>query len=833
MAKNEMMKVPAEVQDQPTNQRAIQIKPVLSRLLPYWGSPYWLNATRWRAFVRNQPLAIVCRDTLIANLLSVEWAIRPRDPDDDSHEMKKAIDYYTELFETGLDESFDHHLELMLQDYLDLPIGAAAEIGRLDDDPDGPVVWAEHMDAATLLPTGYREYPIRQSLAESPQTTVTFPDYTVRRMFMTPRPEIKRRGWGMAPPEKAYLAMELLFRGDRYYANLLLDTPEAGILDLMDMERDAAMEWVGSMRDLFFGIDGFKVPVLYEHETEAKWIPLNRPPIDMMYDKVTMKYAQIMAGAYGLRLSDIGLDEATGDRTLAGVIRSERQSKRSGYGRIRSATENYFNTLLPPQLKFAWIDRDEETIVAKGKAMVAIAQGLKAMKDGGFIDKMEGRAQLVAEGLFTIDIDPNKEPETEAPALPFGAPGGGQQPGKQPPGLPPPQDQQQDQVPPSAGGRGDTTGPVGRSLIGRAIDRLTGRQSSPEENPALVGEDELLGRMEAIIKPGLLGIVSEARQEPARLRRLIRAMTEHMTPQVANAAKSLSDYQIERMWLPEMQKLTFGEESQLDSVVMRDSIEDAQKVLDEHLKDDRWWQQASTVERAQILEIFALAYERGLAEQAILMIRALYEQGLRSSPVVGLSFDLTNPAVIQRLEDSAALLVSRIDEGTMYFIRRIITAGVRQGLARPRIAQALRDGETAEQILQDEGYMQDVIETVLDGMIEMTEYRTDSIVNTEINRVYNEAKLEQMKRSSLTKKFWKHLGKRGTTDAGNKHPCPICLGNERLGEVPIDYVYKTVFEEGAQTPPGHPGVCHCAVRFVEKELFKLAEEGEFTPWAGD
>lgn len=825
--------IPKDVVEQPRDQRAIQLRPLLNRYVPYWGHPGWLNATRWRWFVRNQPLALVCRETLIDHLLSSEWDIRPRDPDDDAAETRRAIDYYKELFEFGMDGEFDRHIQLIMQDYLDLPLGAVTEVGTLNDDPEGPIVWAEHVDAATCLPTNEPDFPIRQALAEAPQAVVIFPRHAVRNTQSSPRPEIKRAGWGMAPPEKVYLAMELLFRGDRYYANLLLDTPEAGLLDLMDMEKDAAFEWLDSMREMFVGqIDGFKVPVLYEHDTAAQWIPFNRPPLDLMYDKVTLKYAQIMAAGYGLRLSDIGMDEATGDRTLAGVIRSERQSKRSGYGRVKAASENYFNSLLPQALLFHWTDRDEETIVAKGKAMVSVGQGLKVLKDGGFIDQAEGRQQLIAEGLFDIDLDPKKLPEPPAPAMPFGATPFGKQDGK------PEEDGQDEKVPPSAGGRGETNAPLASGtggIVSRWFSRLTGRQTpEAQENVAIVSQDALLERMADIIKPGLERMISNAQTEPIRLRRLIRAMTRHMVPEVAQIAKSLNDHQIADYWLPEMQKLTFGEPSELDSVITRGILDEAKEVLDEHLAADPWWATASALERAEILAVFAAAYERGLAEQALLMIRALYEEGLTNQPgLVGISFDLVNPEVIRRLDESAALLVRRIDDGTRFFIRRVIVAGVRQGLSSPKIAAALRDGARAEAILQDEGYMQDAIDTILQGLTEMSEYRTNSIVNTEINRVENEAKLEQMTRQGLRQKFWRHLGERGVTEAGNKHPCPICERNENLGVVDIDYNYETVFEEGAQTPPGHPGVCHCAIRFVEKELFEAVGAGTFTPWTGD
>ena len=40
------------------------------------------------------------------------------------------------------------------------------------------------------------------------------------------------------------MALQMIGRGDVYYANLLLDTPQVGILDLKDMAKDSAEEWV-------------------------------------------------------------------------------------------------------------------------------------------------------------------------------------------------------------------------------------------------------------------------------------------------------------------------------------------------------------------------------------------------------------------------------------------------------------------------------------------------------------------------------------------------------------------------------------------------------------
>ena len=196
--KTETAKTPPVPAERPEDQRAIHIPTFLSRILPYYGQPAWLAAQHWRQFVRNQPVAIVCRDTLMNNMLNLEWDIVPSDvKETPSSELRKSIDYYGDLF-TYLEGDFDIYLELMLQDMLDLPFGACAELGRWDDEPDMPVIWAEHIDAATLFPTGNPEYPVAQRAPDVPGVQVVFPDHAINRMYMTPRTEMRLEGWGMA-----------------------------------------------------------------------------------------------------------------------------------------------------------------------------------------------------------------------------------------------------------------------------------------------------------------------------------------------------------------------------------------------------------------------------------------------------------------------------------------------------------------------------------------------------------------------------------------------------------------------------------------------------------
>jgi hypothetical protein len=408
----------------------------LTRSLTAWMRPDWYSSKAWRNFVLKQPIAIDCKETLIAQISSLDWKVDAVDPNM-RDEYKADIDYYTQFFDRNQDYDFITMVEWIASDYLDLPFGGAAEIGRLGDKPNGKVVWIRMLDGGTLFPTLSRAYPVGQSLnsisfsqtlgfttfnsnpgtimttAGNPDDTVYFPNHAINRIYMSPRSEIQREGWGMAPPEKIFFSLELLNRGDIYYANLLLDTPEAGILDLADMDGASAQEWIKQFRNLLGGIDPLKVPVLYEHDGDVKWIPFGRPPTEMMFDRVTTKYAALVASAYGISLSDIGFQSAaSGGETLAGSIRQERRMKRTGFSRIKKKLHYFFNKLLPPHLEFNWIDMDDELSLSIGRSRLANAQSAKDFVMMGILTPSEIRHQMVADGLITIPI-PDEIPEED------------------------------------------------------------------------------------------------------------------------------------------------------------------------------------------------------------------------------------------------------------------------------------------------------------------------------------------------------------------------------------------------------------------------------------
>src|SRR5688572_48718 len=393
----------------------------LTRLTPPWSRPASLPANLWRAWVLNQPVAIVCRETLIATLLSLDWKITPRDSKY-KEELEPTIKHYTKLLTrggeyAGLQLDFAGLVEWVTGDLLDIPYGGAAEIGRKGESENGRVQWVRPLDGGTLYPTLNQEFPTVQYYPSYWNDVVVFRPWEVSRMYMSPHSNILREGWGMAPPEKVYFALDLLTKGDKYYANLLLDIPTAGILDLGDMEKSSAEEWITAFKSFVNdNTTAFKIPVLYEHNNKTEFIPFGKVPNDIMFNHITLKYAALVAAAYGMSLSDIGLQttSASGE-TLAGSIRQERRTRKTGHARVKAKTKHFFDQILPPILEFNWIDYDDELNVALGRARLATGQAFTAFRQMGLFSPQEMRSQAIVDGLVSIslpdEIPPDAKPD--------------------------------------------------------------------------------------------------------------------------------------------------------------------------------------------------------------------------------------------------------------------------------------------------------------------------------------------------------------------------------------------------------------------------------------
>lgn len=457
-----------------------------TRFIPSWTFPSGLSPSQWRQFVQMQPVAVDFRDTLIATLHSLDWKITPRDSDM-RDELKMSVRYHTKLLEKGgnwLGLDWTGMIEWIMTDLMDLPFGTAVEVGRKGDSPDGRVMWFKPLDGGTLYPTLNKNFPVMQYYASAVQV-VNFPEHAINRMYLSPRPEIEREGWGMAPPEKIFLAMQMLARGDVYYANLLLDVPPAGILDLGNMEKDAALDWVAAFRTFIAngGADGFKIPVLYEHTEKTVFIPFGKVPNDIMYDRITLKYAALVGAAYGMSLADIGLQAtAASGETLAGSIRSERKTRKTGLSKAKKKLKFFFENMLPETLQFDFIDMDDELATALGRARLANATAWGQLIDKGIFDRKEARLQTIQDGLVTISV-PEEPPSKPDPAFtPMGKPN--ERPGM----LGNPQ-------PPSQGGDGEVKKSAVEfksqtSTLNKAVESVVNIFSPSIQEMLNVGEDE-------------------------------------------------------------------------------------------------------------------------------------------------------------------------------------------------------------------------------------------------------------------------------------------------------------------------------------------------------
>lgn len=399
-------------------QRSIDLEDLyLTRFTPPWSRPSTLNANIWRAWVLQQPVAMVCRETLIATLLSLDWKITPRNSKY-QEELEPTIRYYTKLFTDGgnyggLGLDYSGLVEWVAGDLLDTPFGGVAELGRRGNSDTGRVVWIRPLDAATMYPTLNADYPAVQMYLQ--YDAVAFPYWSISRTYMSPHSYIMKEGWGMAPPEKIYFALELLNRGDKYYANLLLDVPTAGILDLGDMSADSAQEWIQSFKSFVNNeANAFKIPVLYEHNNKIEFIPFGKVPNDIMFNQITLKYAALVAAAYGMSLSDIGLQttSASGE-TLAGSIRQERRTKKTGFARMKSKVKSFFDRILPDTIEFNFIDYDDELNVALGRARLATAQAFAAWRQIGIFSPQELRSQAIQDGLVSIGLQDELPPDAK------------------------------------------------------------------------------------------------------------------------------------------------------------------------------------------------------------------------------------------------------------------------------------------------------------------------------------------------------------------------------------------------------------------------------------
>ena len=579
-----------------------QIEPYFSRYVPYWGVPQWLDGRLWRNIVRSQPVLVICENFIRDTMLSMDWQIIARDSEKRT-QYDADIKYYTEGILKDFGFTYTDLVEWIVQDLYELPFGSGVEIGRQNDYPHGKVLWLEPLDGTTLFPTLNEEWPVMQRLWEGLSFgPVFFPAHAINRVRLSPRTEILRKGWGMAPPEKIYLALEMLSRGDQYYANLLLDTPPAGILDLGDMEKQSALAWINSFRNLMNGIDAFKIPVLYEHNTKVDFIPFGKNPNDVMFDRISLKYAAICASAYGITLSDIGLEHGAegGGSSLSGAVRDERKTKQTGKAVAKRKFKEFFDAIVPPYLSFRYIDVDEEQSIATGRARLATSTAFHTMLVDGWVSPSEVRLQAIADGLFTVPIPeaipPDAVPQVTTPGF---KEAGTKQVGTQ-------------NVPVSSGGQGDV-----------------GSSARTANSKSMVGNDKFKGTIKALLEK-----LPHAATD-VRMSRLVKIALKTMYPAIQKSA-DLDDLEM-NLWNSTQDKILFDDDEvdELDIdpsslILIQKANADVENKLQADLdKQKKWWQVISDEDiTSKLLPLVMEEFSRSVQDTAIDLQGALYADGL-------------------------------------------------------------------------------------------------------------------------------------------------------------------------------------------------------------
>ena len=126
------VKTTAPIPTRDKNQRSLELPLFLTRILPTWNNPNWIEGEMWRKAVERQPFATICRETLTSNIIALDWKIEPRDSTK-RDEYKSEIEYYEKFFTYTGEYDYTKIIEWICGDLLDLPFGAAAEVGHLGD----------------------------------------------------------------------------------------------------------------------------------------------------------------------------------------------------------------------------------------------------------------------------------------------------------------------------------------------------------------------------------------------------------------------------------------------------------------------------------------------------------------------------------------------------------------------------------------------------------------------------------------------------------------------------------------------------------------------------
>lgn len=661
-----------------------------------------LDAAIWRYISRKQPVIMACIGTLIMKIQALPWTIRAVDADKND-ELKEEIDRHKKILIEFGGWGYLNGLDLILQDYYMTPFGGAAEPVKYSDDRLYKLV---PYDSATLFPTLNATFPVVQKVgAHEP---IPFREDELIRIF-NPRPEIERRGWGFAAVERVYLAVELLSRGDRYYAQMLLDTPEAGLLDLGDMSKESAEKWLESFRNMMTGIDAFKIPVIYQHTKEAKWIPFGRPPTDMLFDQITFKYAQLVTAAFGITTSDIGL-RGTNGGSLSGEIRQERTSRSTGFASVKSKLTEFFNRVLPEELEFSFIDTDDELLVSKGRARSANAVAGRNLIESGALTPIEWRKQLVADGLVTIPL--TEEPDEAAFDILKEIDGTADQLELQEKQLDVQQKIAAQKPKPVSGGQGGKGLNKQRNVRGGKLESVQGKDTVPASSG---GQGEIKSRLDEYLTTNLS--VVRSRINSPRSRKLIKMGIRNVYSAINTAADVQEDYDV---WKSDY----------MTSIFASDSLASEQiKQLSNLVENDTWWK--VDFDDTELGEILEEIYQNGTEFGAQQIQQAKYEDGLADTAEISGFERKSEDAIYEYAEELAKLINSDVD----FYVKRLSLVSVVEASA---YFQEVVKSQTMEELLKNEDFISYAVEVFDTNLVEILNYLSESINKSQTEKMFDQ-----------------------------------------------------------------------------------------------
>ena len=312
-----------------------QAPPYITRQPLFIANPTLFTAKQWREVAR-EPVNKLCQRHILRELAALEWDITSDKPKEHEHIIK----HYKRMFLQADDgDGWDVWLSRLLQDSMTLPVGGNSEVGV--DEDTGMLGGLWHVDGSTLYPTYDRDVPFVQINPYNGLDRVYFLRGDLLRLRLHPRVDLVMKQYQEAPTESAWVGIESLSRVYIYYMKQLGDTPMVGILDVMDMTPEEAVDWAINFREMLEGIDPLKIPLLYDHTKPAKFIPFTRNPQDLNIIENFKRFAEMIASAYGLGIGDLRLFEH--ERVLAGVEASQRVTARSGVGFYAQAVEDMLN----------------------------------------------------------------------------------------------------------------------------------------------------------------------------------------------------------------------------------------------------------------------------------------------------------------------------------------------------------------------------------------------------------------------------------------------------------------------------------------------------------